>query len=354
MLSSSKALTDGSIAVIILPHSTSVTRVLYKRESGAFVGYRLEVAPVQKKRYRLMFKLLANDIDSELQRHMRCPNCPHPTPVAGEQPHLPATLQIADGGICTLELLVNPQTGEKVVEIVKVASQTVSRETMRLAEEKMREALQHTQRADILTARGNPDGAISEYQKALSINPNDVVVQARLGVCFQRAGRMEQAQRQYELAVRMNPRYAEAWNNLGSSYHTRGEYNQAIKYYQKAIDNKPSLAAAYKNMGAAYFAQGRFEEGYRAFQAAFRIDPAILETNPGTNIPTRDTNAPMQHFYFAKLSAANENIDAALDFLKNAFERGFKDCALIVQDPDFQKVVSDPRYAKLAETVCRK
>lgn len=231
---------------------------------------------------------------------------------------------------------MNPQTGEKIVDVIMVSSQTISRETMRLAAERTREAITHMQRGDNLAARGNTEGAIVEYQKALAINPNDAVIQNKLGICFQRGGQVDLAQRQYEQAVRLNARYAEAWNNLGSCYHARGKYKQAIKYYEKAIDNKPSFAAAYKNMGTAYFAQGRFEEGYQALQAAFRLDPTVLEAGSALGILATDMGAAVQYFYFAKLSAAYGQMDAAIDFLKKAVARGFKDCDRITQDPDFR------------------
>lgn len=352
MVRSGSVPAGGPISDVVMPRSRGVSRVLYDQKSGAFFGYRLEIEIVPANRYRLVFKALAADIDSELKRYARCTDCPQPTLLPGSQPRFPAPLNVAAGDICTLDLLINPQSGETIVDVIAVSAQTISRETMRLAAGRIREALQHTLRGDNLVARGNLEDAITEFQKSLAINPNSAAVQTRLGVSLQRSGKIDQAQRRYEMAVKLNPRYAEAWNNLGSCYHIRGKHRQALGYYQKAIDNKPSFAAAYKNMGSAYFAQGRFEEGYQSFEAAFRLDPAILEPNPGMDIPTYDGTAATQYFYFAKLSAANEQYDAAINFLKKAVDKGFKDCASIKRDANFQKMMSDPQYKQIMEKVC--
>ncbi len=349
MLRTGNASSGGNIGEVVFPRSNGVSRVLYDQEGGSYFGYRLEVEFLQPVSYRFVFKPLAGNVDAQLQRYMHCPTCPRPTLLPGSMPRFPAPLTVLDGAVCTVDLLVNPQTGEKIIDVIKVSSQEIARSHLSAATDRIRGGLKLAQAGDTLVARGRLSGAIEEYLKALEINPNDAVVHNKLGICYQRQGDVDRALKQFELAVSLNPRFAEAWNNVGSCYHARGKLKQAVKYYQKALESKPGLATAYRNIGSAYFAQGRFEQGYEALQAAFRIDPAILETASSPGIQARDINAAAQYFYFAKLSAANGQIDTALDFLKKAVIRGFKDWSSVARDPEFAKVILDPRYKQLIQ-----
>jgi hypothetical protein len=55
----------------------------------------------------------------------------------------------------------------------------------------------------------------------------------------------------------------------------------------------------------------------------------------------------LQYFYMAKLSAAAGNVDAALEFLKQARDLGYDDRAALHRDPAFAKVKRDERFAAL-------
>ncbi|RPI24421.1 MAG: tetratricopeptide repeat protein [Acidobacteria bacterium] len=346
--------TSGKTAIsdVVLPRSKSVSRVLYDQAGAAYFGYRLEVETLGGRGYRMKFRALGDDVESELQRRFNCSNCPRPMLLPRSQPRFPAPFAVKDGDLCTLDLLVNPQTGEKIVDVIKVSGQDISPETMRAATDKIREALRLALLADTLVARRDYTRAITEYQKALAINPNDPVVNNKLGLCLQWSGRLDEAQKQYEQAVKLNPGYAEAWNNLGTCFHARLRYGQAIKNYQKAVEMRPSFATAYRNMGSAYFSQNRLEEGYVALQAAFRLDPAIL-SGTAIGFQTQDAAAATQHFFFAKINAANGQVEEAVRFLGMAFDRGFRDCSMITRDADFQKIQKDERFQRLLSRFCR-
>jgi Flp pilus assembly protein TadD len=325
---------------------------LYDQSGATYFGYRLEVETLSGRRFRMKFRSLGDEVAGELQRRLDCPTCPLPIALARAQPRFPAPFTINDGDVCTLDLLANPQTGEKIVDVIKVSGRDIPGDTMRAAGERIREALKLALAADILAARRNYVQAIAEYQKALKINPNDPVVRNKLGLCLQWSGRPEEAQRQYEQAIKLSPAYAEAWNNLGAYYHGRLKYGQAVKNYQKAVDTKPGFATAYRNMASAYFAQNRLEDGYQALQTAFRLDPTIL-SGGAVAIQTQDSMAHTQYFFFAKINAANGQVEEAVRFLAKAFERGFKDCSMISRDADFQKIQKEPSFRQLLERVCR-
>ncbi len=340
-----------AISDIVLPRSKTVSRVLYDQAGATYFGYRLEVEALNGKRFRMKFRSLGDDVETELQRRLNCPTCPPPTALPRAQPRFPAPFTVNDGDVCTLDLLSNPQTGEKIVDVIKVSGQDISGESMRAAGDRIREALRLALAADIQAARRNYARAIAEYQKAMAINPNDPGVRNKLGLCLQWSGRPDEAQRQYEQAVKLSPTYAEAWNNLGTCFHGRLRYGQAIKNYQKAVAIRPGFASVYRNMASAFFAQNRLEDGYQALQTAFRLDPTILSSG-AIGIQTADAMAPTQYFFFAKINAANGQAEEAVRFLTKAFEGGFRDCSLITRDTDFQKIQKDERFKQLLARFC--
>jgi Tfp pilus assembly protein PilF len=336
----------NTIEEVAEARSNSVSRVLVDQASGAYFGYRLEVERLSgKTQFRVTVKPLASGVEQDLRRRPGCPNCPALRLLA--PPRYPAPRTLVDGDVFTLDLLVNPTTGEKIVDAVKVSSATIAPDAMAALAARLTEALAAVQKADGLALRGVNEAAAAEYERALAIHPNDAVVRNKLGTCLQRSQRVNEAEKQYEEALRINPNYAEAWNNLGTVQHGRGKYKQAIKDYQKATSLKPTLASAFKNMGSAYFAISRFDAGLEAFQAAYRLDPTILESPAGIVIQSAGASAATQSYYFAKICAAAGQLEQALEFLRKAVAAGFRDYYRISQDPDLKVLRDDPRYRQL-------
>jgi Tfp pilus assembly protein PilF len=341
---------DGAINEVLFPRSNNVTRVLYDKKKGTYFGYRLEVEAVKKNQYRLEFKSLSSEMGGELRRYLKCPNCAAPILLVGSR--FPDPIVINENAFCNVDLLVNVQTGEKIVDILTISSKTISVETIQAEAGKTREALIHIERGGSFVARGKILAAVDEYRKVIDITPNDAVTQNKLGVCYHRIGQIDLAQKQFECALRINPKYADAWNNLAICLQLKGKYKQAVQYYSKAIEFRPAFSVAYRNMGAALFAQNKFEAGYRSLQNAFRLDPAIIDQTSSPSIFGPNPNAAEFFYYFAKVTAANKQNDKALDFIARAVAYGLKDCSLLTQDPDLRPLMELPRFKQLLQLAC--
>lgn len=330
-----------------LPRSNSVSRVLWDRESGAYFGYRVEVERKAGPRpFRVSFRALDRPaVERELKQRGDCPGCPPPAPL-GAGPRFPAPQLLAEGEALTLELLTNPATGERILDVVRVSARTVTPESMRTGVARTLEGQQSLQRAAVHVARGRYSAAAEEYRKALEVQPNDASVHNRLGICYQQTGNDAMARREYDRALALDPGYGEVWNNIGTLEQARNRFKPAVRAYKKAIETKPGLATPWKNLGNAYLALGQVQEAFEAYQEAFRIDPTVLE-NQGPGIPAAGIDTATQSYYLAKLLAANGQTDSALEFLRRAQEAGFRDCDRVRSDPAFRVVVADPRFAGL-------
>jgi tetratricopeptide (TPR) repeat protein len=339
---------SGSMAEAALPRSNSVSRVLWDRESGAYFGYRVEV---EKKDgpspFRVSFKALDRAVvERELGQRGGCPGCPPPAPL-GAGPRFPVPQLLAEGETLTLELLANAETGERILDVVRVSGRPVTEEAMRTGAARALESQQAVRRAASHVARGRYAAAAEEYRKALAVTPRDATVHNKLGICYQQLKNDAMARREYDRALQLDPGYAEVWNNIGTLEQARKRFKPAVRAYKKAIETKPGLATPWKNLGNAYLALGRVQEAFEAYQEAFRLDPTVLE-NQGPGIPAAGIDSATQSYYLAKLLAANAQTDAAIEFLRRAKEAGFRDFARVRSDPDFRTVVADPRFQELA------
>ena len=338
-----------AIGEAALPRSNSVSRVLWDRASGAYFGYRVEVERRDGPQpFRVSFKALDRGaVERELKQRGDCPDCPPPAPLS-IGPHFPQPQSIREGEALTLELLANPDTGERIFDVVKLSARPVTAEALHAASERAREGQEAVRRAEGLGARGRYSEAAEEYKKALSVQPLDAGVHNKLGICYQYLQNDALAQREYERALELRPSYAEVWNNLGTLEQSRRRFKQAVRAYKKAIAIKPVFATAWKNIGHAYVALGRIQEAFEAYREAFRLDPAVLESQ-AIGIPATGVDVATQNYYLAKLLALNGQNDKAIELLRRAREAGFRDFARVQSDPDFSTVVQDPRFREIAQ-----
>jgi tetratricopeptide (TPR) repeat protein len=337
---------DTSIGEVALARSNAVSRVLVDSQSGAYFGYRLTAVPVASGRVRLAFQPLADDVEAELRRRqLPCTECPAPTRLAVAAARFPGPQVVGDGEALSLELLSNPTTGGRILDVVKVSARPLSAESMRPAVDLTLEAWRAGVRASTLLARRQYPAALAEYEKALELTPRDAVLHNKLGVCYQHMGRDDGARRAYDRALALNPRYAEAWNNLGTLEQAAGRLKQAIRAYRKAVELKPGAATPWKNLGSAYLTQGSVEQGLAAYRRAFELDPTILEPRSGP--VASGVDAATLDYYLAKMFASNGQAELALEFLLKAEAGGFADWGKVAGDPDFKLLADGARFQQL-------
>lgn len=172
----------------------------------------------------------------------------------------------------------------------------------------------------IKARQGNNQEAITEYNKALQIDPDNAPTHVNRGVAYHRLGNLDAALRDYDRAIdllqkgnnqgdsrqqlalahsnRSHVRYdrqdyqgamedanaavtldrglPQAYINLANARFVMGDADGALKDYDRAISlkpNRPILATAYSNQGNVLLAQNDLNAAFQNYNQAIRLDP---------------------------------------------------------------------------------
>ena len=154
-------------------------------------------------------------------------------------------------------------------------------------------AAAHHNRGYVYYVKGEYDRAVTEYDKAIRLDPNDGDYYNHRGNAFYSKGDYDRALADYGQAIKLKPDFAVAYANGGGTRSIRGEYDRAIADYDKAIRLDPNNADFYKNRGDA-FLKGEYDRAIadydqaigsnrpRCFMLAARWPP----TRPTTTAPS--------------------------------------------------------------------
>jgi tetratricopeptide (TPR) repeat protein len=176
---------------------------------------------------------------------------------------------------------------------------------------------------------GNPEVAIQLITRALSLNNREPAVFNNLGVAFQAAGRLEEAETSYRHALDLMPDYADAWYNLGVVLMAAGHYRDAERSYLNAIELKPDGVEAFNNLGAALRAQGKPAAAEAAYRQALSLRPsADIFGNLGATLRELGKAEEAELAYRQALELAPDFVAAEhnlslVQLLQGNYEEGF-------------------------------
>jgi len=207
-------------------------------------------------------------------------------------------------------------------------------------------------RADTLMAQKLYPEAIALYEKLLKDEPHNSMLLNKIGVAYQQEGRSDKAGHYYKDAVKADKKNASALNNLGSIEYEKSKYRRAIRYYKQALAVRTDMPVIYSNLGYAYFADKKYPDAMDSFERALALDPQIFEHRGGGGsvVQQRSISEPgLFYFLVAKTFALSGDAERTAHYLKMARDEGYKDVASAQTDPDFKKVLSDPRVQEILQ-----
>ena len=205
------------------------------------------------------------------------------------------------------------------------------------AQNKAEEAIASNSRGIELLKEGKTNEAITEFQKAVQLDPNYVPARQNLGHAYDRQGRSEEAMAQYRKAAELDPKSSVVYNNLGVLYDKKGLYDEAIGEFEKALQINPGDATALKNLETAKKNKAVIEERKKAIAQAQQA----VEANP---------KDPRAAYNLARLYAFHGQKEQAIEWVAKALKLGYKDIEYLKVDPALKSLRDDSNFIRLFPT----
>jgi tetratricopeptide (TPR) repeat protein len=124
------------------------------------------------------------------------------------------------------------------------------------------------------------DKAISDSQKAVSLDSSQLEVRRARGLVLEVTGNYAEAAEEFKAALVMNPNLAELYVALARNYRVLAQepsdFGRALEALNRAIALRPDIAEPYAEQALTYFAVGDFANAIQMGQLAADRDP----TNP--------------------------------------------------------------------------
>jgi tetratricopeptide (TPR) repeat protein len=146
----------------------------------------------------------------------------------------------------------------------------------------------HFQQGIALVDKGDLDGAIDCWKKALDLDPKYVPAHNNLGNVLRDKGDLDGAIACYQKALDLDPKYAPAHCNLGVALYDRHDLDGAIACFQKALELDPKFATAYYNLGNALRAKGDLDGAIACYKKVLILAPKNAEAHNNLGIALGD------------------------------------------------------------------
>jgi tetratricopeptide (TPR) repeat protein len=127
--------------------------------------------------------------------------------------------------------------------------------------------------AQVYSAMGDHDSAISHYSKAMEMDPNYSEYYNERGAVYFRAGRTEEALNDFLSAAELSAPYYEIYVNLGQCWRAMARMSEAEEAYTRALDLEPDHALALLGRAQAREALGELLGALGDYSAALTATP---------------------------------------------------------------------------------
>jgi adenylate cyclase len=172
----------------------------------------------------------------------------------------------------------------------------------------------HFARGQLLRAQGRYEEAILEYETAIALNRNWVLVIAALGWCKFLTGSIDEALLLHQQAIRLSPRdpgIGNWYDRIGRIHLLQSRTNEAIGWLERARGANPAHPGIRIDLAAAYALEDKFQLAAAELDEARRLSGgdrfssiAHLKALPGAWGGVPKIRALFETTYFAGLRKA--------------------------------------------------
>ena len=172
----------------------------------------------------------------------------------------------------SISFVLTPEIEDELAE--QGASKSLV-EIIRSETEKIRQSsVYYRNLADDLSYKGNFAEAVTNYTKAIELDPSDRAAYNNRGRALEQLNRLDEAYADFTKVIEIDPSDRNGYHNRGVIYYKRSEYQKAIEDYTKAIEIDPNFKEAYTNRAKAYQIMGQRNLADTDRQKARELDQA--------------------------------------------------------------------------------
>jgi TPR repeat protein len=124
-------------------------------------------------------------------------------------------------------------------------------------------ATEHFHKGNLYAEEGQFISAISEYKRAIELDPNNSNTYENLAIALAKTGNFKDALKIMQTAIRLSPDDAMKYATLGIIYHADNKLQEALEQYIKSVRLNPGHGEMYYNMAMIYSELGQFESAYK-------------------------------------------------------------------------------------------
>jgi Flp pilus assembly protein TadD len=132
----------------------------------------------------------------------------------------------------------------------------------------------HLAAGQMLERQGDLQGAIDQYEKAISVNPRFTTAYNRLAIVYQKQRKFADAEQMFLQGIRADPGSALLHNNLAYIYLMQNKLADAEAECREALRISPDFKRARMNLGVTLARAGRPQEGLIEFSHVVPADVA--------------------------------------------------------------------------------
>src|ERR1700722_1056030 len=118
----------------------------------------------------------------------------------------------------------------------------------------------YRQRAAELSRAKSWDDAITNYRKALELEPNDAATHYNLALVLKYKGEYREALKEFQAALKLRPKWAEAHYGIGAVWNDLQDQDAAIKELRTAEALDPLNAATHRLLAHVLARQNNLAE----------------------------------------------------------------------------------------------
>jgi tetratricopeptide (TPR) repeat protein len=123
--------------------------------------------------------------------------------------------------------------------------------------------------------KGDMEGALSDFNRAISLNPKNKTAYYRRGVALQMKKDWKGALADFNQELSLDPQDADGYSFRAFIKQSQGDFDGAIADYTQALFINPNLAVAYFNRGFIKVERGDSDGAILDFNHALDLDPKM-------------------------------------------------------------------------------